>query len=99
MQIGTKMKYEITDHEREMLEAALNCMVLVAEAQLDDAGAEALYTIADSLADTFGIERVDTEVTDGVDQEGNPVTVVREVPKTPRFRISDASNNPDTDQD
>ena len=80
---------DATAQVKEMIEAALNCMTVVADAQINDESAEALYMIADALAEEFGIERIQEEVTDGVDQDGNPVTVIREVGHSPKFKLSD----------
>lgn len=95
------MMYETDDDTKTMLEAALNCMVTVAEAQMDDANAEALMTLADELAERFGIAKIDTEVLEGQDEEGNDITIIREVKASrgPVFKISDADTALDDDDD
>jgi len=50
------MKYEIDDDTRELLEAALNMLASVAEMQATDEGLAAVYSLANQIADTFGIE-------------------------------------------
>ena len=84
---------ELDDETREYLEAALNCMMVVADAQIDDESAEALVSIADALAEKFGIEKINTEIVDGFDSDGNPVQVIREKPTPPKFRIIDGSKS------
>jgi len=70
--------YDIDDETRQYLEAALNCLVHVADCQIQDADAEALYHIGDTLADRFGIEKIDVETVQGTDENGEEVTVIRE---------------------
>lgn len=48
--------YEIDRETREQLEAALNIMAQVAEMQATDEGLVAIYSLANSIADRFGIE-------------------------------------------
>jgi hypothetical protein len=85
------MQIEVTDDLKEMLEAALNCMMVVADAQINDEAAEALEIIADAIAEEFGIEKINTEVLEGTDENGNDVTVIRDVKPKPKFRIIDGS--------
>ena len=89
------MQVEITDDLKEMIEAALNCMMVVADAQISDESAAALEMIAEALAEEFGIERIDTEVLAGKDEHGNDVTVIRDVQPKPKFRIIDGSKPDD----
>jgi len=91
------MQVEITDELKEMIEAALNCMMVVADAQINDESAEALEMIAEAIAEEFGIERINTEVLAGKDEDGNDVTVIRDVQPKPKFRIIDGSK-PDDDE-
>ena len=63
----------VDDDIKEMIEAALNCMMVVADAQISDESAEALVSIADAIAEEFGIEKINTEVVDGTDENGDPV--------------------------
>jgi hypothetical protein len=93
------MMYETDEDTLHLLEVALNCMVTVAEAQMSEENAEAMMLLADELADRFGIEKVDTEVLEGQDEDGNDITIIREVKasKGPVFKISDAgSTTPDS---
>lgn len=82
---------QVSDDIKEMIEAALNCMMVVADAQISDESAEALVSIADALAEEFGIEKINTEVVDGTDENGDPVQVIREIKRPPQFRIIDGS--------
>jgi hypothetical protein len=62
------MKYDVDDETRELLEAALNMLAQVAEMQYTDEGLAGVYSLANTLADTFGIESRVATVTeeDGV---------------------------------
>jgi hypothetical protein len=88
----------VDDDVKEMIEAALNCMMVVADAQISDESAEALVSIADAIAEEFGIEKINTEVVDGTDENGDPVQVIREKRTPPQFRIIDGSK-PDAPDD
>ena len=88
----------VDDDVKEMIEAALNCMMVVADAQISDESAEALVSIADAIAEEFGIEKINTEVVDGKDENGDPVQVIREKRTPPQFRIIDGSK-PDAPDD
>lgn len=81
----------VDDDVKEMIEAALNCMMVVADAQLSDESAQALQSIADALAEEFDIEKINTEVVEGTDENGDTVQVIREVKRPPQFRIIDGS--------
>ena len=48
--------YAIDDETREQLEAALNLLASVAELQATDEGLAAIYSLANSIADRFGIQ-------------------------------------------
>ena len=50
------MKYDVDAETRELLEAALNILASVAEMQYTDEGLAGIYTLANSIADRFGIE-------------------------------------------
>lgn len=93
------IEYTIDDETREMVEAALNCMMVVADAQINEDAADALVLIADTLADRFGVEKIDQEVHDGVDENGDPVTVIREVRRQPKFKLSDYWRDDDDEDD
>ena len=58
------MKYEIDSETRELLEAALNMLAQVAEMQYTDEGLAGVYSLANQLADTFGIESRVANVTE-----------------------------------
>lgn len=58
------MKYEIDAETRELLEAALNMLAQVAEMQYTDEGLAGVYSLANQLADTFGIESRVANVTE-----------------------------------
>jgi hypothetical protein len=88
----------VDDDVKEMIEASLNCMMVVADAQISDESAEALVSIADAIAEEFGIEKINTEVVDGTDENGDPVQVIREKRTPPQFRIIDGSK-PDAPDD
>lgn len=64
--------YNVDEQTRDLIEAALNCMISLSEAQISEESAEGILGIADSLAVRFGIARieVDAEVhtEDGVDE-------------------------------
>lgn len=52
-------KYDIDDDTQDLIEVALNCMVQLSSAQLDDTAAENLILIADEIALRFNITRTD----------------------------------------
>lgn len=57
------MTYSVDDETRELLEAALNILAQVAEMQYSDEGLAGIYSLANDIADRFGIEsRVATVV-------------------------------------
>jgi hypothetical protein len=47
--------YILDDETTLLIESALNCMITLADAQIDEAGKESLELIADELAARFGI--------------------------------------------
>lgn len=53
--------YSVDDETRDLIEAALNCMISLSEAQINPEAAEGILTIADSLAVRFGIARIEVE--------------------------------------
>jgi len=71
------MQNELDPETREHLEALLNIAVQVAELQYDDAAREGMYTIVESLADYFGIERLYIETETEVDHEGNTQITIK----------------------
>lgn len=46
----------------EILEAALNCLVSLSDAQVTEEGADAIMAIVEALALRFGIEAVEAEI-------------------------------------
>jgi hypothetical protein len=64
--------YMVDDDTRDLIEAALNCMISLSEAQVNPDSAEGILGIADSLAIRFGISRIEVEqevhTEDGVDE-------------------------------
>lgn len=67
--MNDKTRYQLDDQTREYLEVALNCVVSVADAQIDDVSHQGLIVIAETLADTFGIPRYQAEVHNTEDGE------------------------------
>jgi hypothetical protein len=53
--------YEVDDETRNLIEAACNCMVSLAEAQIDPEAAANLMAMADALADRFAINAIELE--------------------------------------
>ena len=64
--------YMVDEETRDLIEAALNCMISLSEAQVNEESAEGILSIADSLAVRFGISRIEVEsevhTEDGVDE-------------------------------
>lgn len=64
--------YNVDEQTRDLIEAALNCMISLSEAQISEESAEGILGIADSLAIRFGISRIEVEsevhTEDGVDE-------------------------------
>jgi len=57
----SKTTYTVDEDTQNLIEIALNCLVQLSEAQLDEAAAANLITIADALAERFNITRTDLE--------------------------------------
>ena len=53
--------YNVDEQTRDLIEAALNCMISLSEAQINEESAEGILGIADSLAVRFGIARIEVE--------------------------------------
>ena len=51
--------YELDDETLSLIEVALNCLVQLSEAQIEDSAAENLVLIADEIAARFNITRTD----------------------------------------
>jgi len=62
--------YIIDDDTTALVEVALNALMTLSDAQVDDMSAEALAAIADSLADRFGINRFEVIETRHTDDNG-----------------------------
>jgi hypothetical protein len=64
--------YDVDEETRALLEAALNCLISLSEAQIDENSAEGLLGLADSIAVRFAINRIEVEQEvhseDGVDE-------------------------------
>ena len=55
--------YLVDDETRSLIEVALNCMMQLSDAQVDETSAENLISIADSIAMRFNIDKTDVEET------------------------------------
>lgn len=51
----------IDEETRAILEAALNCLVSLSQAQVSEESEQGILSIADSLAVRFGISRIEVE--------------------------------------
>ena len=54
-------KYELDDETQSLIEVALNCLMTLADAQLDEDARLNLVTIGDALADAFGVVQLELE--------------------------------------
>ena len=63
--------YFVDEHTEELIHAALNSMVAVADCQVDEASATALLVLADELALRFGIDRFEVLETVHTDDNGD----------------------------
>ena len=63
--------YIVDDATEELLMTALNCMVTLADAQIDPMSGDALIAIADELAERFAIDRFEVEETVHTDDNGD----------------------------
>jgi len=82
------IRYNLDTDTEELVETVLNIVAQVAELQYDETAQEALYVITETLADRFSLERTSVEVSEGTDQDGNPVTVIRTEPQTTKPRLN-----------
>lgn len=57
-----KPPYQVDEETQELLEAALNCLVRLSDAQVSDEGIDGLLSIAEQLSEAFGIQQLDAEV-------------------------------------
>ena len=64
--------YDVDEDTLALLEAALNCLISLSEAQIDENSAQGILGIADSIAVRFAINRIEVEQEvhseDGVDE-------------------------------
>jgi len=64
--------YTVDEETRSIIEAALNCMVSLSEAQISEEAAQSVLALADDLAIRFNINRIEVEqevhTEDGVDE-------------------------------
>ena len=63
--------YIVDDATEELLMTALNCMVTLADAQIDPMSGDALIAIADEIAERFAIDRFEVEETIHTDDNGD----------------------------
>lgn len=61
--------YDLDPETRELMEVALNCLVSLADAQIQEESRIGIIAIAEQLADAFGIDRLEVEVHEGDDGE------------------------------
>ena len=54
-------QYSVDEETQNLIEVALNCMLQLSSAQVDDDAAENLELLADELAKRFGIRPVELE--------------------------------------
>lgn len=62
-------QYDLDPETQELLEVALNCLVTLSDAQIDETAKLGLLGIAEKLAEAFGIDRMEVEVHEGDDGE------------------------------
>tara|TARA_B110000503_G_scaffold141916_1_gene236991 strand:- start:740 stop:1042 length:303 start_codon:yes stop_codon:yes gene_type:complete len=60
--------YEVDEQTRQIIEAALNCLLHFSDAQIDEDSALGLQVIAEDLALRFGIDRIELEETQHEDE-------------------------------
>jgi len=82
--------YLVDDETRSIIEAALNCLVTLADTQILEEGADAILGIADAIADRFGIQRMELEDVSHTTDEGDEIIYK---PKSGLF-----NDNDDTEQ-
>ena len=63
--------YIVDDATEELLMTALNCMVTLADAQIDPMSGDALIAIADEIAERFAIDRFEVVETVHTDDNGD----------------------------
>jgi len=55
-------QYDLDPETQELLEVALNCLITLSDAQIDETAKIGLMGIADKLAEAFGIDRLLEEI-------------------------------------
>ena len=103
----TEILYEIDEHTRELLEAALNMVSQTAHLQINEEAALGLIELCDEIAARFGIESDEISVIDEHDtpnrDDGPPtITVYRthkQDPKRPVLTVIDGDKMDDTPPD
>jgi hypothetical protein len=69
--------YIVDDATEELLMTALNCMVTLADAQIDPMSGDALIAIADEIAERFAIDRFEVVETVHTDDNGDEEIIYR----------------------
>lgn len=69
--------YLVDDATEELLMTALNCMVTLADAQIDPMSGDALIAIADEIAERFAIDRFEVVETVHTDDNGDEEIIYR----------------------
>lgn len=82
--------YNVDEDTRALLEAALNCLVSLSEAQIAEESAENVIAIADALALRFAISRMEVEQEIHPTEEGDEV-IYR--PKNSIFKSSELDDD------
>lgn len=59
--MNDKPIYTLDEETQALIEVALNLIVQLSEAQVDDSASENLILIADEIAHRFGVSRMDVE--------------------------------------
>lgn len=62
--------YAVDEETRLLIETACNCMVSLAEAQVNEEAAHNIISIADALAARFGLNALELEEQIHIDDEG-----------------------------
>ena len=97
-------KYTVDQETRELLEAALNMVSQTATLQIDENSALGLVELCDEIADRFGIDSVDVEVSDPELEpadEPQTITVYRtaRTRSKPKLTVIDGDKLDDTPPD
>ena len=86
--------YLVDDDTRNLIEVALNCMLQLSDAQVDDESAQSLMAIADSIALRFNIEKADVEETVHTTDDGEEEIIYK--PRGGVFKDQDDEDEADT---